>query len=209
MKKLKFADIQLDGGCAVFDFTNTVKTRKSLATVDYMKSYEYLLLWLEKTQLISKKRIKTISEYSIINKEESVRSFRKAIRAREMLYSLFSAITEGRDPDPVVMGEFNKTLCSSFGKIRLTVSSLRSNVNFADDDALLDEPIRLIMKSAYDILTTEKMERIKECPACGWLFIDKTKNGKRRWCDMQVCGSNDKAKRYYHRKKESLLENNQ
>ena len=57
------------------------------------------------------------------------------------------------------------------------------------------------MKSVYDILTTANMEKIKECPSCGGLFIDRTKNGKRRWCDMKVCGSNEKAKRYYHRKK--------
>jgi predicted RNA-binding Zn ribbon-like protein len=55
------------------------------------------------------------------------------------------------------------------------------------------------------LLTTASYVKIKECPSCGWLFLDKSKNGKRRWCNMLTCGSNDKATRYYHRKK--MLEN--
>ncbi|MBN9382427.1 MAG: CGNR zinc finger domain-containing protein [Chitinophagaceae bacterium] len=203
MKNLRFADIQLDGGCAAFDFTNTVNTRKGPAKVDYMRSYEDLVLWADKTQLILPKRLKIIYRSSIIKKEESAKTFGKAISTREMLYNLFSAIAKGQDPSPATMDEFNKTLGDCFSKLRVTVSSLKPDVSLADNDALLDEPIRLVMRSAYDILTTEKMERIKECPACGWLFIDRTKNGKRRWCDMKVCGSNDKAKRYYHRKKKN------
>ena len=162
MKKLRFADIQLDGGCTVFDYTNTVNTRKGPAPVDYMKSYEDLLLWVDKTQLIPPKRIRTIYKSAVINKEESVKAFRKAIRTREMLYDLFSAIAKGQDPAPATMDEFNKTLGSCFSKLRVTVSSLKPDVSLADNDALLDEPIRLVMRSAYDILTTEKMERIKD-----------------------------------------------
>jgi predicted RNA-binding Zn ribbon-like protein len=48
---------------------------------------------------------------------------------------------------------------------------------------------------------SDKLERVKECPNCGWLFLDTTKNGKRRWCSMEDCGSNVKALEYYYRKK--------
>ncbi|WP_344746998.1 CGNR zinc finger domain-containing protein [Streptosporangium vulgare] len=35
------------------------------------------------------------------------------------------------------------------------------------------------------------------CPSCYWLFLDTSKNGRRRWCSMTTCGSRDKARRYY------------
>ncbi|MFD0480100.1 CGNR zinc finger domain-containing protein [Nonomuraea thailandensis] len=36
-----------------------------------------------------------------------------------------------------------------------------------------------------------------ECPSCGWLFLDTTRNGSRRWCSMAMCGSQVKSRRYY------------
>jgi predicted RNA-binding Zn ribbon-like protein len=45
-------------------------------------------------------------------------------------------------------------------------------------------------------------ERMKICGNCGWLFIDRSKNRSRAWCDMAVCGNRTKANRHYRRKKE-------
>lgn len=39
--------------------------------------------------------------------------------------------------------------------------------------------------------------RVKVCPACRWLFLDKSKNQSRRWCDMKVCGNRAKARTHY------------
>jgi predicted RNA-binding Zn ribbon-like protein len=36
---------------------------------------------------------------------------------------------------------------------------------------------------------------------CAWLFLDKTKNKRRRWCDMKICGNRVKARRHYERVK--------
>ena len=46
----------------------------------------------------------------------------------------------------------------------------------------------------------EKRERLRACPACGWLFLDKSRNGSRIWCDMAVCGNRQKSKLNYHRR---------
>jgi predicted RNA-binding Zn ribbon-like protein len=31
---------------------------------------------------------------------------------------------------------------------------------------------------------------------CGWLFVDRSANGKRRWCDPKACGNRMKVRRY-------------
>lgn len=43
--------------------------------------------------------------------------------------------------------------------------------------------------------------RLKICPNCGWLFLDRSKNRSRWWCDMTVCGNRAKASRHYRRSK--------
>lgn len=57
--------------------------------------------------------------------------------------------------------------------------------------------------SALSLLAVETQERLKICGNCGWLFIDRSKNRSRIWCDMTVCGNRQKASRHYHRKKEA------
>ena len=41
---------------------------------------------------------------------------------------------------------------------------------------------------------------MKICGNCGWLFIDRSKNKSRTWCDMAVCGNRAKANRHYQRR---------
>jgi len=45
--------------------------------------------------------------------------------------------------------------------------------------------------------------RLRICGHCGWLFIDRSKNRSRIWCDMAVCGNRHKAAKHYRRKKET------
>lgn len=57
--------------------------------------------------------------------------------------------------------------------------------------------------SALSLLTDEPRQRLRICGNCGWLFIDRSRNRSRIWCDMAVCGNRQKASRHYHRRKET------
>ncbi|WHO72088.1 CGNR zinc finger domain-containing protein [Rhizobium sp. BT03] len=58
--------------------------------------------------------------------------------------------------------------------------------------------------SALRLIAMPDPERMKICGNCGWLFIDRSKNRSRAWCDMAVCGNRAKANRHYRRKKEEI-----
>lgn len=58
----------------------------------------------------------------------------------------------------------------------------------------------LVALSCLSILVDRReLERVKRCPGvdCGWLFLDETKNSRRKWCLMEVCGNRAKAHRHY------------
>ncbi|MCA0279514.1 MAG: CGNR zinc finger domain-containing protein [Proteobacteria bacterium] len=59
--------------------------------------------------------------------------------------------------------------------------------------------------SALSLMSAENLARLRICPNCRWLFIDRSRNGSRMWCDMAVCGNRQKAKRHYIRRKEEVL----
>jgi len=56
--------------------------------------------------------------------------------------------------------------------------------------------------SVLRLLALPDATRLKICPNCGWLFLDRSKNRSRAWCDMAVCGNRAKASRHYHRRQE-------
>jgi predicted RNA-binding Zn ribbon-like protein len=61
---------------------------------------------------------------------------------------------------------------------------------------------RATAHSALRLIATPDNERMKICGNCGWLFLDRSKNRSRVWCDMTVCGNRAKANRHYRRRKE-------
>jgi predicted RNA-binding Zn ribbon-like protein len=51
--------------------------------------------------------------------------------------------------------------------------------------------------SAMQFFQSDFQQRLNVCPACRWLFLDRSKNKSRRWCDMKVCGNRAKARVHY------------
>ncbi|WP_077961751.1 CGNR zinc finger domain-containing protein [Ensifer adhaerens] len=60
-------------------------------------------------------------------------------------------------------------------------------------------------QSALTLAANPEPDRLKICPNCGWLFLDRSRNRSRTWCDMAVCGNRNKARLYYHRNKEDVV----
>jgi predicted RNA-binding Zn ribbon-like protein len=58
-------------------------------------------------------------------------------------------------------------------------------------------------RSALRLLSDDAARKLKICGHCGWLFLDRSRNRSRTWCDMAVCGNRAKASRHYRRKKEA------
>jgi predicted RNA-binding Zn ribbon-like protein len=56
-------------------------------------------------------------------------------------------------------------------------------------------------RSALKLIASPDTERLKICPNCEWLFIDRSKNRSRTWCDMAVCGNRAKARLHYQKKR--------
>lgn len=56
--------------------------------------------------------------------------------------------------------------------------------------------------STLRLLAAPEPDRMKICGNCGWLFLDRSKNRSRSWCDMAVCGNRAKASRHYRRKRQ-------
>jgi predicted RNA-binding Zn ribbon-like protein len=77
-----------------------------------------------------------------------------------------------------------------------------SHLTPAWDLAHLQSPLWPVAEAAYRLLTGPDLQRVKRCAGCPWLFLDSSKNGSRRWCSMEVCGTHEKIRRYVNRRAE-------
>lgn len=71
------------------------------------------------------------------------------------------------------------------------------------DDPAVDRPAGFaaaVAGSALRLICDDASGRIRICANCNWLFLDRSRNGSRVWCDMAVCGNRQKAKRHYRRR---------
>jgi predicted RNA-binding Zn ribbon-like protein len=52
---------------------------------------------------------------------------------------------------------------------------------------------------AMKLFGTSMEKKVKSCPNCDWLFVDRSKNQSRVWCDMRICGNRAKAGNHYRK----------
>jgi predicted RNA-binding Zn ribbon-like protein len=193
--------ITFDGGCVCFDFVNTVDQRHSQPRLEYLCQYGDVLILSERLGILPADTLLDLGGYASSHPEVARSVLAEIIRVRENLFGLFSAIAAGKPVGVAVLTAFNKDMRGVFSHLRFIEGEDIPQLAWTMESNDLYLPLRLALRSAYEILTDYSASRIKSCPSCTWLFLDASRNNSRRWCDMQVCGSMDKARRYYHRKK--------
>jgi predicted RNA-binding Zn ribbon-like protein len=138
-------------------------------------------------------------------KAPAKREFERALELREMLYRLFDSTARRKAPASQDVETLNEALAAAPTRKALR----RERTGFAwDIDMRGSTALALlapVLWSAGDLLAGAGLERVKRCanPECGWLFLDDSRAGRRRWCSMSSCGNRAKARRHYHKAKEA------
>src|SRR6058998_840717 len=70
--------------------------------------------------------------------------------------------------------------------------------------APLDRLYGAVARSLAELLAGDDPRRLRKCanPACRLMFYDVSKAGRRRWCSMQTCGGQAKARAFYRRRRD-------
>ncbi|HET6672311.1 MAG TPA: CGNR zinc finger domain-containing protein [Agromyces sp.] len=119
---------------------------------------------------------------------------------RQAITEVFGAIATGQPADPSAVHELIHTHARGLEQFGYRVDGPSVQRDWPDRWTASALAARFA-ESAVDELTGDRLARVKGCPSCGWLFVDTSRNGARRWCSMQMCGNRDKAYRHYHRQR--------
>ncbi len=124
----------------------------------------------------------------------------RALRAA--LYALFAAVAAGEPAPPGALERLRADHAEGVAAARLDRRERGYALAWPAGD-----PRRVRYAVAADAVALladpAALARLKRCPGrdCGWLFLDTS--GRRRWCSMDTCGSRDKMRRLYARRKAS------
>jgi predicted RNA-binding Zn ribbon-like protein len=127
----------------------------------------------------------------------------RARELREALYRLFTAVASDAPPSSSDLALLNAALAAALPHRCLTVDGTAVTWRWEELSATLESPLWPVALSAAHLLTAPERSRIGLCAAerCGWLFLDTSKSGRRRWCSMESCGNRAKARRHYQRQR--------
>jgi predicted RNA-binding Zn ribbon-like protein len=192
--------IRLWGGALCLDFANTVDWDGDFGYVepertDVLVSRTWVARWARRVGIPGRGRISAAEVERLRGLRLVVhRAFSKRPPAPNDLKALRDVVAEAME---------SATLRPATGQ-RAGRDDGKARISIAPSWSGADER-RVRFAVAWDALQllgdAERLARVTRCPGrrCGWLFVNAS--GRRRWCSMSSCGSREKARRAYARRR--------
>lgn len=208
MAKLRnIENLTIDSSVLCCNFVNTVSSWKGEKKYDYLNCYEDFVAWCVKLKVSDFGTLDLLQQLAATQPEETLAAFDRIKEIRGLLREFLLAIVhDNRDEQINLLPAINLLLLDAVSRQRLFYLEEKFTIGQVDEPGDLMTPVWKVVYSLAPLLTEQEITRIKECPNCGWVFLDQTKNGTRKWCNPRYCGSADKMMRYHQRKKNSTAE---
>jgi predicted RNA-binding Zn ribbon-like protein len=185
------------GGATCLDFVNTIDPRLEPPREDFLSGFVDLADWGRYCGLLTEDETRSMLAEGAASPVAAASVHRRAIDLREALYRLFRA---PNPPEPHALASLNQEL----QRDAATAGIEWRNGEYAlawNASTVADRLLGEIARSAADLLTSARLDSVRECAGegCGWLFLDTSKAHRRRWCSMDICGNRAKARRHRQR----------
>lgn len=195
-----FAAKDFVSGDVVLDFVNTVTGRDRIPR-DWLDGYPRLLEWAGHVGLIPDEALRALARIAQANPAAASEALRRAKELREALFVIVTALISGKPPARDAMGSLSRHWQTGAAAHELRSDGRDVRLQMRAGAIDLDIITSLIAYRFVDKVLPQPRDRLRICAGdnCAWLFLDSSKAGRRRWCDMAVCGNSAKSRRFYER----------
>jgi predicted RNA-binding Zn ribbon-like protein len=193
---------KLLGGWLCLDFIDTVNWDSPQRERERFYRYGDLVDWAQFMEQLTEDGAGQLRNVAAQRPAEAEVIYRQSIDLRATLHRIFAAAATGQSPTATDLATLNKALAATLTHARLIPGKDHFEWGWTGE-ILLERVLWPILRSAAELLTSEKLDRVGQCAgdSCGWLFLDTSRNRSRRWCEMEHCGNRAKARRHYRRQK--------
>lgn len=178
------------GGALCLDFANTAFRRNGVPVLDALDGPGDLLAWGVAAGLLAPADVERPSP-------DGTAAFAAAIALREQVYRVFAALAGGGTADAGDLAALDAAQRDAFAHRSLVAEGRSFGWDWAEGTAL-DRVRWRVAASAGELLTLGDLGRVRSCAGehCTRLFLDTSRGGRRRWCDMSHCGNIAKVRRF-------------
>ncbi len=193
----------LSGGRLCLDFANTLSKRLTSHPRELLASYGDLVAWSRQAGVVTAPEAQGFIRKARRRPADAAAVLDRAIALREAIYRIFSAIAAERPAGDGDLATLNAALTEALPLLGIVPEGDGFGWEWTGDGQRFDRMLWPVTRSAADLLTSAELAAVRECEAetCAWLFMDRSRNRSRRWCDMKACGNRAKARRHYERKR--------
>lgn len=180
------------GGNVALDFANT---EDGDPPEECLRGYGDLVAWSVWVGLLSGGEGERLAAEAEGRPGEAEVAYRNALTLRGALQGVFRAVAEDEAPalrDLETLRLYEREAVSRAGLVR----EGRSFRWKWEDTRDLSGMLWPVAHAAAGLLTSGNLDRLKLCAGCYWVFLDASRNRSRRWCTMEVCGTDEKKRRY-------------
>lgn len=197
----RWEGFKLLGGAPCLDFVNTLDWRESDGPIDWFAGYGDLIAWAVRGGVLDAAGAGRLRARAGRDPAGAAEALARARALREAMHAIFAARIDGRRTPPKALAALNAALGDA--PPRRALVTLSGGFAWARGPTTegFDAPSHAAIWSAGDLLASDRLERLRRCadPVCGWLFLDESRSGRRRWCSMADCGNRAKARRHHAR----------
>ncbi|MBB93132.1 MAG: hypothetical protein CML68_00800 [Rhodobacteraceae bacterium] len=192
------------GESTALDFLNSIATPRTVL-YDWLETGPDLLDWMVTARLVTETEAASFRKPKARAELEDARH--KIVAFRERFRGFIGDVCgrELADAAHPVIAEINTILARAprFAQIEARAGLGTRPLALVDTHPMTgprDLIVRLALAAAH-LITEADFRYVRNCegPTCSLYFLDISKNHKRRWCSMEVCGN--RAKAAAHRKR--------
>jgi predicted RNA-binding Zn ribbon-like protein len=193
--------LDLIGGHVAVDLVNTVWWRgDDERRRDSLSDFPTLVAWSARVQLLDASTALRLTRIAADAPRRAERALVRVRRLRESLHAVMVATIAQRRPSPVHLKPLYAAMVEAVGHTLPNAElPLRWQVRVESPESF----VRSIALQVLAFLQSTDVERLRACEdqACGWLFVDRSRNHRRRWCSSAICGNRARARRHYRRQR--------
>jgi predicted RNA-binding Zn ribbon-like protein len=188
---------KLVGGRPALDLVNTVSWPGLPRQHDWFDPVENVPRWALAVGITAPEVAARLTRELTEDPARAARELGAVRRLRATLAEVVVPRVRDDAPSRSAVTAFNRLLARAAPRRQLDPDTLAWTF---EEPAGLEHALAPAVVDAADVLTGADPGRLGQCPGCDWVFLDTTRSGRRRWCDMADCGSRAKARAHYARR---------
>jgi predicted RNA-binding Zn ribbon-like protein len=185
------------------DFANTESGRGFPSHQNHLREAANVVEWLKHAKALPAAEADWLRERVSERPDLAADLLAQAIELREAIQNIGAALGRRAKPPEAALASLSALHARFVAKAELAPGVLSCRWFWSVRAAPVEAALGPMALAAVRLFTEGDFHRIRECGghACGWLFYDRSKNNRRRWCEMEVCGNRAKQRRLAARRR--------